>query len=152
MADRFFDTSAVVKHYRAELGSAKVDAFLAESGARHFLSAIGVVEPFSVLARLVRTGLVGVPDFHLFRGRFLADVASGQWQVAPVVQAQFHRALQLLVHHGLGRSLRTLDALQLAVALTLHSSVPLAAFVCGDANLCHVAAAEGLVVVNPEVP
>ena len=29
VADRFYDTSAFAKHYRAELGTAKVDAFLA---------------------------------------------------------------------------------------------------------------------------
>jgi len=38
MADRFFDTSAVIKHYRAEVGTAKVDVFLAEVGSRHFIS------------------------------------------------------------------------------------------------------------------
>jgi len=38
MADRFFDTSAFAEHYRAELGTAKVDAFLAETGSRHFIS------------------------------------------------------------------------------------------------------------------
>ncbi len=41
MADRFFDTSAFAKHYRAELGTAKVDGFLAETGSRHFISAVG---------------------------------------------------------------------------------------------------------------
>ena len=44
MADRFFDTSAFAKHYRAELGTAKVDGFLAETGSRHFISALGAVE------------------------------------------------------------------------------------------------------------
>lgn len=43
MADRFFDTSAA-KHYRAEPGTARVDAFLGEAGSRHFLSELGVVE------------------------------------------------------------------------------------------------------------
>ena len=38
MADHFYDTSAAVKHYRAELGTAKVDALLADAASRHFLS------------------------------------------------------------------------------------------------------------------
>jgi hypothetical protein len=67
MADRFYDTSAFAKHYRAELGSAKVDAFLAETGSHHFLSALGVVEFHSVLARLVRMGQITAADFHLAR-------------------------------------------------------------------------------------
>lgn len=151
MADRFFDSSAFAKHYRAELGTAKVDAFLAESGARHFISDLGVVELHSILARLVRTGEITAADFHMARSRFLADIASGLWRLVPVTTAEFHHAQQLLVRHGLGHSLRTLDALQLAVAL-LPSVGPLDAFVCADGNLCLVAAAEGLIVVNPEAP
>jgi uncharacterized protein len=152
MADRFFDTSAVAKHYRAEVGTARVDTFLAEAGARHFISALSVVELHSVFARLARTGQITAADFHLARGRFLADIAAGLWQVVPLTAAHFHHAQQLLVQHGLGRSLRTLDALQLAVALGCAALGPLNAFVCADANLGHVAVAEGLTVVNPEVP
>ncbi len=152
MADRFFDNSAVAKHYRAELGTARVDALLAEAGARHFISTLSVVELHSALARLVRTGQITPADFHVARARFLADIAAGLWQVVPARDAYCHRAEQLLVQHGLGRSLRTLDALQLAVALGLQAVGPLDAFVCADANLCHIAPAEGLTVVNPEVP
>jgi predicted nucleic acid-binding protein len=132
MADRFFDTSAFAKHYRTELGSVKIDAFLAETGSRHFISALGVVELHSILARLVR-------------------IASGLWEVMPVTAARFYHAQQLLIRHSLVRSLRTLDAVQLAVAL-LHTTPSLGTFVCADINLCQVAAAEGLTVVNPEVP
>jgi uncharacterized protein with PIN domain len=77
MADRFFDTSAFAKHYRAESDTAKVDAFLAETGSRHFISALSVVELHSVFARLARAGQITAADFHLARGRFLADIASG---------------------------------------------------------------------------
>jgi hypothetical protein len=69
----------------------------------------------------------------------------------PVTAAHFHDAQQLLVRHRLGRSLRTLDALQLAVAIPITIG-SLDAFVCADSNLCLVATAEGLAVVNPEVP
>ena len=44
MAEHFFDTSAAVKHYRAEPGTARVDHLLADAGSRHLLSALGVVE------------------------------------------------------------------------------------------------------------
>jgi predicted nucleic acid-binding protein len=152
MADHFFDTSAAVKHYRAELGTAKVDRLLADAGSRHFLSALGVVEVHSVFARLVRTGQITAADFHLTRGRFLADISSGLWQVVQVTGADFQQAQQLLVGYGLARGLRTLDAVQLAVALSLRVASPLDDFVCADVNLCQVAAAEGLVVINPEGP
>jgi predicted nucleic acid-binding protein len=152
MAEHFFDTSAAVKHYRAELGTARVDNLLASAGARNFLSTLGAVEVHSVFARLVRVGQITAADFHLARGRFLADIASGLWQVVQVTGADFQRAQQLLVGYGLARGLRTLDAVQLAVALELHAASPLDDFVCADANLCQVAAAEGLAVINPEVP
>ena len=152
MADRFFDASAAVKHYHPEIGTAKVDALLAEAGARHFISDLAVVEFHSVLARLVRTGTITVATFRLARGRFLADIAGGLWQVLPVPAARFHDAQQLLLKHGLARRLRTLDAMQLAAALALHVGVPLNAFVTADANLGSIATAEGLTVLNPEVP
>jgi uncharacterized protein len=150
MADRFFDTSAIAKHYRAEAGTAIVDGFLGESGSQHFISDLSVVELHSVFARLCRTGEISPADFHLARGRFLADIAAGLWQVGPVGASHYHRAQILLVHHGLKRSLRTLDALQLATAL-LHPA-KLHTFVGADANLCEAAAAEGLSIVNPETP
>jgi predicted nucleic acid-binding protein len=152
MADRFFDTSAAVKHYRAELGTTRVDALLAEAGSRHFLSLLGIVEFHSVFARLVRMGHLAAADFHLTRARFLADIATGLWQVVPVTATPFHRAQQLLVQHGLARSLRALDAIQLAVAQELNAATALDAFVCADTNLCSIATVEGFTVLNPEVP
>lgn len=152
MANHFFDTSAAVKHYRAEVGTARVDALLADAGSRHFLSALGVVEAHSVFARLVRTGPITPAEFHRLRGGLLNDIASGLWTVMQMAPADYQQAQRLLVKHGLGRSVRTLDALQLAAALALHASAPLDDFICADANLCVTAAAEGLIVLNPEVP
>jgi uncharacterized protein len=152
MSDYFYDTSAAVKHYRAEAGTPKVDGLLAVTGSRSFLSGLGVVEVHSVLARLVRIGQITPADFHVVRGRFLADVAAGLWQVVRVTDGDLQRAQMLLVKYGLTRGLRTLDAIQLAVALELQAALPLGGFICADVNLCYAAAAEGLTVVNPEAP
>ncbi|HJT30674.1 MAG TPA: type II toxin-antitoxin system VapC family toxin [Pirellulales bacterium] len=151
MAIRFFDTSAFAKHYRTEVGTATVDTLLAETGSRHIISDLGVVELHSVIARLVREGAITAAEFQSARGRFLADVVSNVWEVAPVTAAHFHLAQQLLLRHGLTSRLRTLDAIQRAVAL-VHIGAPLDAFVSADSNLCLIAAAEGLTVLNPEVP
>jgi predicted nucleic acid-binding protein len=110
-----------------------------------------VVELHSALARLVRTGLIAPVDFHLTRGRFLADIAAGLWKVVPLSMVHCHQAQQLLVQRATVHSLRTLDAIQLAAALGLQAVGPLHAFVCADANLCRIALAEGLTVVNPEL-
>lgn len=45
--------------------------------------------------------------------------------------------------------LRTLDALQLAVALEVHQQTQLSFFVSADENQCSAAKAEQLVVLNP---
>ena len=106
----------------------------------------------SAFARLVRLGQITAAEFQRLRGRLLSEIASGVWQIVQVTPADFQQAQQLLVQHAASRSLRTLDALQLAVALSLHALSPLDDFVCADTNLCLIAAAEGLTVVNPEVP
>jgi hypothetical protein len=100
----------------------------------------------------VRLGQITAADFARLRGRLLADIAAGVWQVVPVTPADFQQAQQLRVRHAPIRSLRTLDALQLAVAPGLHALSPLDDFVCADAGLCLTATAEGLTVVKPEVP
>jgi predicted nucleic acid-binding protein len=71
MADHCYDTSAAVKHYRAEVGTAKVDGLLADRASRHYLSTLGAVEIHSVFARLVRTGQVTAAEFRRLRGRLL---------------------------------------------------------------------------------
>ena len=55
MAERFFDTSTAVKHYRAELGTPKVDALLADPGSRNYLSTLGVMahERLVLLAQIL---------------------------------------------------------------------------------------------------
>jgi predicted nucleic acid-binding protein len=152
MAEHFYDTSAAVKHYRVELGTPRVDGFLADPVSRHFLSTFGVVEMHSAFARLVRVGQITPAEFHHLRGRLLSDIASGLWRVVQVTPADFQQAQHLLVQYATTRGLRTLDALQLAVALGLHAVVPLDHFVCADASLCFIASAEGLPALNLEVP
>ena len=76
MAEHFYDTSAAVKHYRAELGTAKVDSLLADSASRHYLSTLGVVEAHSVFSGLVRMGQITAAEFHHLRGRLLAWLSS----------------------------------------------------------------------------
>ncbi len=53
-------------------------------------------------------------------------------------------------YHPRQHRLRTLDSLQLAVALDLHGQKVIEQFVAADQVLCDVAAREGLPVVNPE--
>ena len=73
-------------------------------------------------------------------------------RVVRLTVAHFSAAVDLIRRVGLVQNLRTLDALQLAVALDLNDPGRPVTFVCADAALCTIAAAEGLTVINPEVP
>jgi predicted nucleic acid-binding protein len=150
MPNYFFDTSAVGKCYRAEAGSAKVDALLLSPGSIFAISRLATVEPHSAYARLVRTGHVTPPEFEKLTRRFRADVRAKRWQVVRVTVAHFESAVRLVRRVGLTRNLRTLDALQLAVALGLNGPGRPVEFVSADHALCAIAVAEGLSVINPE--
>jgi predicted nucleic acid-binding protein len=152
MPDNFFDTSALGKHYHAEVGTAKVDQLLAAPGSRHFISRLTLVEIHSVFAKKVRTAVLTLADFQLLCRRFLADVRRRKFQVVRVASPHFLAAEQFLRRLGPSQNLRTLDALQLAVALSLQRQGLVDQLVCADQSLCSIAAAEGITVVNPEVP
>jgi predicted nucleic acid-binding protein len=149
MARCFFDTSALVKHYHLEDGTPEVDRLIGEAGAEIVISRLTLVETVSVFAIKVRTGEFDAADFARLEGRFSAEVARKRYRVARFLNAHYARAQDLIRSHGLVRQLRTLDALQLAVALHFHEAAPLDYFVCSDQRLCDVARLEGLAVVQP---
>jgi predicted nucleic acid-binding protein len=151
MARYFFDTSALVKHYHAEVGTPKVRAILAEPGAEILIARLASVELLSAFAIKVRTGVLGSADFARLRGLFWADVKRRLLKPVRILNAHYQLAGDLIGTHGLTRQLRTLDALQLAVALRVHRATPLDHFVCADQRLCDIATLEGLAVLNPEL-
>jgi uncharacterized protein with PIN domain len=150
----FWDTSALVKHYHHELGTSKVDNLLQASGSTHVISRVGVTETFSVFARKVRAGLIDMVEFDQLCRRFLADTKGKLFSVARLLVAHHREAERLLRSYGpqQGLGVRTLDSLQLAVALDLRNRGVIETTVCADARLISVAQAEGLNVVNPEFP
>src|SRR5690606_12513901 len=97
------------------------------------------------------TGEFDAANFARLRGLFAADIARRRYRVARLLNAHYHRAQDLIRSYGLARQIRTLDALQLAVALHLHQAAPLDHFVCADQRLCDLATREGLSVINPEL-
>jgi uncharacterized protein with PIN domain len=146
----FFDSSALAKLYQSEAGSDRVEAVLRESNRRILISRVTAVEMHSVFARRVRIGNLSPGDAAILRNHFLNDVAAATLTVLAVTDHHYAEAERLLVQHGNARRLRTLDALQLAVALDVHRRASLDAVVAADSVLCEVAAAEGLPVTNPE--
>lgn len=152
MASYFFDTSALGKNYHPEIGTAEVERLLALPGVRHCISRLRAVEIHSVRAGKVRTAAISESDFQLLRRRFLTDVTRRRLKVVRVTGRHYQDAERLVRMHALTRSLRTLDALQLSVALDLRQRTGLDHFVCADRNLCIVAREVGLAVINPEEP
>jgi predicted nucleic acid-binding protein len=148
----FFDTSALVKHYHTELGSPKVDLILGESGSEYFIARLTLAEAPSVFAKKVRTGEIADIDFDRLRLRFFADVRIRTVTPVRILNAHFESAGDLITRHGKTRQIHTLDALQLAVVLSIQQPAAIDHFVCADQRLCDIALLEGLAVINPEQP
>jgi predicted nucleic acid-binding protein len=148
----FLDTSALVKHYHTELGSPKVDAILVEVGSEYWISRLTLAEAPSVFAKKVRTGEIAGVDFDRLRLRFFDDVRNRAVTPVRILNAHFQAAGDLIARHGKTRQINTLDAIQLAVALSIRQPSPIDHFVCADQRLCDIAQLEGLAVINPERP
>jgi predicted nucleic acid-binding protein len=152
MPGYFLDTSALGKRYHYEVGTPKVEAIFNDAKAERFISRLSVVEIQSVFAGKVRTQIISAPDFQLLHQLFVNDVASHALQVIRLTPAHFNEAERLIRKHALTKSLRTMDALQLAVTLELNQRGMIDFFVCADQKLCKVAQDEGLTIINPEIP
>ena len=152
MAKYFLDTSAVAKLYRSELGSEFVDRIFSERASQHLISRLTIVEMESVLALKVRTGEIDQQAVLVVRRRLDADLGRSRLLVAAVNDDHFRSARQLLIKHGASEALRSLDALQLSIAIELRRAGLVAVLVAADQKLCRVAALEGFAVTNPEHP
>lgn len=133
----YFDTSALIKRYAAERGSAWVSALL-DAHPHVFVSTFTFVEGVAALSRrsfpakaetLVRFEV----DFH----RGFSRIA-----ISPAV-------LETAAHLARNRHLRAGDALQLASALVVFQRLPDLVFVCADDELNAAAQAEGMQAENP---
>lgn len=147
MASYYFDTSALIKLYIEEEGTAAV-VDVAEGLASDHLVILDItlLESRSAIRRREREG--DIPGFvaNQILERIERD-GSSNYLVQPTASA-IDEAARLLDSHPL----RTLDALQLAGCLTIrHSTPPPLTFVCADARLCDAATAEGLATLNPLV-
>ena len=129
-----------------------MDRILEQPDSRSLISHLSIVEFESVLAIKTRTGEIDQPALNVARRRFRADLARQRLTVAPVHEGHFHSARKLLVQYGVGESLRTLDALQLAIALDLRRLGHIAALVAADQRLCRVTSLAGCIAINPEQP
>src|SRR5437660_1048255 len=119
MSGLFFDTSALVKRYHTEAGSAEVDRLWNDPASALFVSRLSVPEMVSAFAGKVRTGEILAADFGALTRKFGADAKKKSFTTIRLLARHFKEAERQIRQHGLTIRLRTLDALQLAVALDL---------------------------------
>lgn len=157
----FFDSSAIVKRYHQEAGSAWVRSVCnPHAAASLYLAALAQVE---VIVALRRTGrreqlhssfvdtLVNQFERHLT----LSDPSRAHplYRVIPLSSSVLALAARLGSHYWdvTPHPLRSLDAIQLAAALLASRIVPDDfLFVTADVRLARIASLEGLTVLNPE--
>ncbi|MEX2142587.1 MAG: type II toxin-antitoxin system VapC family toxin [Pirellulales bacterium] len=152
MPDYFYDTSALVKRYHTELGTAEVDLLFADPTATHSTSRLGAVELLSAFSIKARMGTITAASTQAMRARFQNDQAGHIIRILRMRGKHYRNSEALLLRYGLQLGLRTLDALQLAVAVELRRQGRITHIVASDTNFCSVAQAEGFVVINPEQP
>ena len=146
----FLDSSALVKRYVTEKGSAWIRALTAPSARNPLIIArITWVEVLSALARRQREGSLTPGDVAQAVQAFRYDLDM-QYQVTELDPALAGAAGELVTKHPL----RAYDAVQLASALRVQlglaqAQAPALTFLTADDRLIAVAQAEGLLTDNP---
>ena len=152
MASYSLNSSAVVKPYHPEVGSATIQKIFAEPERRILVSRLAVMEVRSAFAGKLRMLAITERDARLSLARFKTDLVAGLIEVFALTELHYGMAEQLIQKHWTRLRLRTLDSLQLAIALDLRERGLIENLVAADRNLGEAAAAEGLSVLNPDPP
>jgi predicted nucleic acid-binding protein len=142
----FADSSALVKRYIAEQGSAWVRAWIEpEHGNTIIVAEVAIPEVISTLARLQWQSLISVRAFVRFRARFELAVER-EYFVIPIATPLLRMASERVVRHPL----HTLDALHLAAAQEASQHFPQPPlFVSAVRRLLAAATAEGFATDDP---
>ena len=149
MASVYLDTSALVKLYIEEEGTAQVTALTADrDDVRVVVLDITLIESRSAVRRRQREGDISGADADRILKQIEED-ASSSFLLQPSTSAVMEEAARLIDRHPL----RAYDALQLAGCLVVRHHVPgPLTFVCADTRLCEAAILEGVTTLNPLAP
>jgi uncharacterized protein len=150
MATTYVDTSALVKRYVAEVGSAWVRRLVARPVHQVlYTAALTEVEVRSALQRLVREGRVETAQAYRLTRRLLQHCTQ-RYQLLRITRPVIAEAGRLVEVHPL----RAYDAVQLACALLVRRGLhrrgmPPPRFVAADMTLLTAARSEGFTIENP---
>ena len=146
----FLDSSALVKRYVPETGSAWIQVIAdAATGNLLIISRITWVEVLSALARRQREGGLSATDVNLIIQPFRYDL-NNQYQVVELDRTLTENAGQLVNQYPL----RAYDAVQLASVLRIQPAFATATstslvFLSADDRLLTIAQTAGLLTDNP---
>jgi predicted nucleic acid-binding protein len=148
----YLDTSALVKRYAAETGTAWVVS-LTNPTVGHEIATVRVSGPelIAALARKVRSGQLAPGEAERAGDAFRADWQA-QYLIVELTAVVAERATDLAWRHGL----RGYDALHLAAALELQNvrrslGLPALTFISADRGQLQAASVEGLPVDDPNL-
>ncbi|MCL1469096.1 type II toxin-antitoxin system VapC family toxin [Argonema antarcticum] len=150
MAIYFLDSSALVKRYISEIGSAWVlglfDPTLKNEG---FIAAITGVEIIAAITRRSSSGSISITDATLIRNQFKTDFQK-DYQIIEITETIINSGMVLSETYGL----RGYDAIQLAAgravnSLCIANGLPPIVFVSADNELNAAVVSEGLMIENP---
>ena len=149
MAVYFIDSSALVKRYVSEVGTAFVTGITdPAAGHQTYVARIAGVEVIAGLARRGRAGDVSADALAAALGQFRQEFAT-VYRIVDITSALLSDAMRLAE----ARAVRGYDAVQLAAALRVNTEcVALglsATLVSADGDLNDAATAEGLAVEDP---
>lgn len=145
----YFDSSALVKRYLAETGSAWVQAQCNDPARTIVTVEISRLEIAAAFAGKLRGKFINQAEYQSVRAKLAADVQKRYHLILPTPQ-RIDEAIELTAHH----KLRGYDAVHLACALYLNrvlldDGLPPLTLVAADDDLLKAAQAEGLATENP---
>lgn len=144
----YFDSSALLKRYINEQGSAYVRALMMEQDALRFVAQIAGVEVVSAITRQAAGKFITPRVRDVALSQFRRDFRDG-YAVVAITGKMIARAMDLAEK----RALRSCDAVQLSAAISIVNRAErldvALVFVCADNALNEAARLEGLAVANP---
>ena len=141
----FFDTSALVKYYTDEKGSAQATTIIQDSETYIFISELASIEIKSSFATKCRTGQLTQDKWEIANRSF--DESLTNFYIEPISDAVCRTAEKLIQTSAIQYGLRTLDAIQLATYQQL--TYPTCILASADERLNALARELAHVVWNP---
>jgi len=144
----FLDSSAIVKYYYTEDGSAWVRRIINDETNVCLASVIAVAEIAAAFAQIQRHTPLGKKRMNEMYLRFRGDLREGLF----LARALDEDVLNLAADLALRRTLKGYDAVQVASAVLVRETLtdPDLIFISGDQQMLRAARAEGFVTEDPE--